>query len=200
MVVKTYKQKARSMDFKEIRENLEKILGEIGIFLDHRRSEEARKGLKRADELLGNLRAEFEKGNNVQERAINRLSEDIQHYRSRLEDLLKRQPYELMEESDLFRLGYKITNMTQNDRWNILVSLAVPKYGAEKVIDIILMLVKMRMATAETVKRNQNALSEWIFDVERLIDEYKEDLGARALALQKHIKNIEHEIKKLQNL
>lgn len=70
----------------------------------------------------------------------------------------------LNPESEIKKMGYS-TSLTREERWNILKNKAVPKLGKAKVIGHISFLVKMNKGRSVMF----NAVSEWEYDLERLI-------------------------------
>lgn len=70
----------------------------------------------------------------------------------------------LNPESEIKKMGYS-TSLTREERWNILKNKAVPKLGKAKVIGHIRFLIKMNKSRSVMF----NAVSEWEYDLERLI-------------------------------
>ncbi len=70
----------------------------------------------------------------------------------------------LNSESEIKKMGYS-TSLTREERWNILKNKAVPKLGKAKVIGHIRFLIKMNKSRSVMF----NAVSEWEYDLERLI-------------------------------
>lgn len=70
----------------------------------------------------------------------------------------------LNAESEIKKMGYS-TSLSRVERWNILKNKAVPKLGKAKVIGHIRFLIKMNKSRSIMF----NAVSEWEYDLERLI-------------------------------
>ena len=70
----------------------------------------------------------------------------------------------LNAESEIKKMGYS-TSLSRVERWNILKNKVVPKLGKAKVIGHIRFLIKMNKSRSIMF----NAVSEWEYDLERLI-------------------------------
>ena len=70
----------------------------------------------------------------------------------------------LNAESEIKKRGYS-TSLSRGERWNILKNKVVPKLGKAKVIGHIRFLIKMNKSRSIMF----NAVSEWEYDLERLI-------------------------------
>ncbi|UQD52223.1 hypothetical protein C0971_09470 [Bacillus methanolicus] len=77
----------------------------------------------------------------------------------------------LKELSDLKKLGYQITGLNRQKRWDILKK-AVPQLGLKKVAYTIAYNVKLRKGQKDGLKKYSYAISEWEHDLSRLKKEY----------------------------
>lgn len=77
----------------------------------------------------------------------------------------------LNEKSALRKMGYQITNMTRQKRWEILQH-AVPKLGLKKVAYIIASNVKLRKGQKNGLQKFSYSISEWEYDLDKLKSRY----------------------------
>lgn len=77
----------------------------------------------------------------------------------------------LKELSDLKKVGYQITGLNRQKRWDILRK-AVPQLGLKKVAYTIAYNVKLRKGQKDVLKKYSYAISEWEHDLSRLKKEY----------------------------
>lgn len=73
----------------------------------------------------------------------------------------------LNENSALKLMGYQITGVSRNTRWQILEK-AVPRLGLKKVASIIAYNIKLRKGQKNGQKKYYNAISEWEHDLLKL--------------------------------
>ncbi|MEV5114444.1 DUF951 domain-containing protein [Peribacillus frigoritolerans] len=76
------------------------------------------------------------------------------------------------DQSDLNKLGYKITGLNREQRWKVLVSSALPKLGLENVVNIISSHIRNRKQQVNGIKKFKYAIAEWAYDLERLKREF----------------------------
>ena len=65
------------------------------------------------------------------------------------------------EQSELNKLGYKITGLNREQRWAILVNKAIPQLGVQNVVNIITSLVKNRKRQENGSTIYKHAIAEW---------------------------------------
>lgn len=75
-------------------------------------------------------------------------------------------------QSELHKLGYKITGVSRQRRWRILEDEALPKLGLEKVANIIASNVKARESQKNGRQKFSYAISEWEHDLSELKKHY----------------------------
>ncbi|WP_223702722.1 hypothetical protein [Sutcliffiella deserti] len=75
---------------------------------------------------------------------------------------------ELRNNSDLKKIGYQITGLTRQKRWEILSKKAVPQLGLKKVVYTIAFLVRGRKSMKNGLIRNRNSITEWEHDLIKL--------------------------------
>jgi hypothetical protein len=78
------------------------------------------------------------------------------------------QPLELESMSELRRLGYEITGSTRRERWQVLMTAAVPLLGHVAVTQTIEGHIRLRAAQHRGESRYAHALSEWRYDLGEL--------------------------------
>lgn len=77
----------------------------------------------------------------------------------------------LNEESQLKKLGYQITGLTRNKRWQIL-EVAVKQLGLKKVAYTIAQNVKLRKGQKNGVNKFSYSIGEWEYDLNKLKQKY----------------------------
>jgi hypothetical protein len=80
--------------------------------------------------------------------------------------------FELNDQSILMQLGYKITGLTDDQRWNILVNSVLPVVPLQNIVKIISGLIYNRRSMVNGEVRNHNSISKWTNDLNRLKKEY----------------------------
>jgi hypothetical protein len=78
------------------------------------------------------------------------------------------EPIELDGESELHRLGYQITGMSREARWEVLLERAIPVLGVAVVRRTIQRHIALRRGQWEGESRYSHALGEWEYDLDRL--------------------------------
>jgi hypothetical protein len=68
-------------------------------------------------------------------------------------------------QSELFQLGYQISDLTREERWEVIESRAVPFLGAGEVARAIESLIRLRSGQSRDYS---NAIREWEFDLSRI--------------------------------
>ena len=79
-------------------------------------------------------------------------------------------PFE--DESNLHKLGYKITGLTRTQRWNILANKAIPQLGLDQTVKIITGLIETRKLQKDGETKFAHAIKEWNYDLSKLADYY----------------------------
>jgi hypothetical protein len=79
---------------------------------------------------------------------------------------------ELKNNSDLRKLGYQITGLTRQKRWEILSTVAVPQLGLKKVAYTIAFLIRGRKSMKNGLVRNRHSITEWEHDIAKLKNTY----------------------------
>jgi|GEM_PF-2887967 hypothetical protein len=75
------------------------------------------------------------------------------------------------EESNLHRLGYRITGVTRTQRWDILVRKVLPQLPLKEIVYTIANNVKIRKRQVGGMKKFAYAITEWEHDLKRLKQE-----------------------------
>ncbi|MEW4328497.1 hypothetical protein Q0N12_17755 [Rossellomorea marisflavi] len=75
---------------------------------------------------------------------------------------------ELNAKSALRKLGYQITGVSREKRWEILSTKAIPTLGTRKVVELITFLIRGRKLMKNGSAKNRYAISEWEYDLSRL--------------------------------
>ncbi|OMD42672.1 hypothetical protein [Paenibacillus odorifer] len=76
------------------------------------------------------------------------------------------------EETDLHRLGYRITGLNRNQRWDVLVRKAIPKITLKEIVYTIARNIRLRKSQAGGKTKFAYAIAEWEHDLKRLKQEY----------------------------
>jgi hypothetical protein len=76
------------------------------------------------------------------------------------------------EESNLRRLGYRITGLNRLQRWDILVRKVIPRLPLKEIVYTIANNVKLRKRQVGGKDKFAYAISEWEHDLKRLKQEY----------------------------
>ncbi len=76
------------------------------------------------------------------------------------------------EQSNLNKLGYKITGMNREQRWLILTKRAIPELGLKEVVMTIASHVRNRKRQVEGTEKFRYAIGEWEHDLMRLKKDY----------------------------
>ncbi|MBT2661657.1 hypothetical protein [Bacillus sp. ISL-45] len=76
------------------------------------------------------------------------------------------------DESDLHKLGYKITGLSRYKRWDILKNKAIPQLGLDRTVNIISGLIETRKLQEDGDIKFANAINEWNHDLSMLADYY----------------------------
>lgn len=79
------------------------------------------------------------------------------------------------EESQLHALGYNISDLNSEERWDILVNVAIPILGVTSVVKTIISLASLRCRKIESAKKYIYSLTEWYNDIENIFKEYKDN-------------------------
>ncbi|MDP9477111.1 MAG: hypothetical protein M3R38_15755 [Actinomycetota bacterium] len=76
--------------------------------------------------------------------------------------------YDFRPETELHVLGYRITGRTREQRWRVLVTVAVPRLGLKEVAETIAGHCKGRKRQRNGRERFSYAIAEWEHDLDRL--------------------------------
>ncbi|MCU6796835.1 hypothetical protein OB236_32390 [Paenibacillus sp. WQ 127069] len=76
------------------------------------------------------------------------------------------------DETQLHRLGYKITGLNRMKRWDILVRKVIPKMTLKEIVNTIANNVRLRKSQEGGHTKFAYAIAEWEHDLERLKQEY----------------------------
>jgi hypothetical protein len=82
------------------------------------------------------------------------------------------EPGNLEAQSPLFRLGYNVSELNEDGRWQVLSRTAVPLLGLRAVAEHIAFLVKLRKLQHNGAYRYRYAIGEWEKDLAKLRDAY----------------------------
>ena len=82
-------------------------------------------------------------------------------------------------ETQLFRLGYRITGRSRAKRWEILTTMAVPELGLQEVAETIARHCRARKRQRRGSVRYAHAIAEWEHDLDRLKREFYRGQRAR---------------------
>ncbi|ACB84387.1 GreA/GreB family elongation factor [Natranaerobius thermophilus] len=82
--------------------------------------------------------------------------------------------YEKMEETPLYKCGYKIwengRELSENERWDRLINNAIPKLGTKEVVGTIMSHIRSRSISGE--EKYKNAINKWKLDLSKLQNEF----------------------------
>lgn len=76
------------------------------------------------------------------------------------------------QETDLYRLGYRITGLNRYGRWDVLVRRAIPSMTLKEIVYTIARNVRLRKSQSGGRVKYAHAIAEWEHDLKRLKDEY----------------------------
>ncbi|SDO86877.1 hypothetical protein SAMN04487897_1257 [Paenibacillus sp. yr247] len=76
------------------------------------------------------------------------------------------------EETDLHRLGYRITGLNRIQRWDVLVRKVIPKMTLKEIVYTIARNVRLRKSQAGGKTKFAYAIAEWEHDLKSLKQEY----------------------------
>ncbi len=80
--------------------------------------------------------------------------------------------FNFKDHSELYQVGYRITGINREQRWDLLNNSAIPKLGLYKVVCIIASHLKNRKNQPNGHIKFKNAITEWEYDLGRLKKEY----------------------------
>lgn len=78
------------------------------------------------------------------------------------------------EQSELNKMGYRISGITRDERWEVL-RRAIPALGLKKVVNIISANVRLRKRQKNGEEKYQHAIAEWEYDLSQLKKKYYYD-------------------------
>ena len=76
------------------------------------------------------------------------------------------------EQSNLNKLGYRITGLNREQRWMILTKRAIPQLGLKEVVMTITSHVRNRKRQVDGTEKFRYAIGEWEHDLMRLKRDY----------------------------
>lgn len=76
------------------------------------------------------------------------------------------------DETELHRLGYRITGLNRSQRWDVLVRRAIPKITLKEIVNTIARNVRLRKSQIGGSTKFSHAIGEWEHDLKRLKQEY----------------------------
>ncbi len=85
---------------------------------------------------------------------------------------------EFKTETDLLKLGYRISGMSRTERWLVLSVVAVPRLGLEEVVRTISNHIRLRKTQVGGAEKYRHGIGEWEHDLARLKSTYYQSLGA----------------------
>lgn len=75
------------------------------------------------------------------------------------------------EQSELNKLGYRISSVSREDRWEVLRK-AIPILGLKKVVNIISANIRLRKRQKNGEDKYRHAITEWEYDLNQLKEKY----------------------------
>jgi hypothetical protein len=106
------------------------------------------------------------KNDETPKKSESRSGEKVESIRDEKENGQLREKYK--EQSDLRKLGYRITGLNRDQRWKLLVSTVLPKIGLKKTAIIISSHIRNRKLQANGEEKFAFAIKEWQHDLEKL--------------------------------
>ncbi len=70
-----------------------------------------------------------------------------------------------LQETRLHALGYQISNLNAEERWNILQYVAIPMLGAKEVVRTIMAVISSRIARPANADKFRHAIKGWNSDL-----------------------------------
>ena len=70
-----------------------------------------------------------------------------------------------LQETRLHALGYQISDLNSEDRWNIIKFVAIPMLGAKEVVRTIMAVISSRIARPANADKFRFAIKEWNRDL-----------------------------------
>jgi len=70
-----------------------------------------------------------------------------------------------LQETRLHALGYQISDLNSQERWNILKYVAIPMLGAKEVVRTIMAVISSRIARPANAGKFRHAIREWNRDL-----------------------------------
>ncbi len=86
-----------------------------------------------------------------------------------------------LEETRLHALGYQITGLNFEERWEILHYIAIPMLGAKEVIRTIMAVISSRLAKPANAEKFRFAFKEWNRDLNAIAEHHASDEDAASL-------------------
>ena len=86
-----------------------------------------------------------------------------------------------LQETRLHALGYHISDLNSEERWEILKYVAIPMLGAKEVVRTIAAVVSSRMARPANAQKFRHAFHEWNKDLNAIVEHCKSTEEGAAL-------------------
>lgn len=78
-----------------------------------------------------------------------------------------------LQETRLHALGYQISNLNSQERWEILKYVAIPMLGAKEVVRTIMAVISSRIASPANADKFRHAIKGWNTDLNAIADDAK---------------------------
>ncbi len=83
---------------------------------------------------------------------------------------------EFNAESELRKIGYRITGLNRDQRWRVLINYALPNLGLEQTVKTITSHIRNRTSQVNGATKFKYSITEWEYDLNRLKKQfYKND-------------------------
>ena len=95
-------------------------------------------------------------------------------------------------ETKLHKIGYQITGMHWDERWNVLINVAIPHFGSVAVIADIcdISYGRLNCKSESHILKSIYALTEWRRDLTMLVERYGEEIKQKAPEIGSYVLNI----------
>jgi len=74
-----------------------------------------------------------------------------------------------LQETRLHALGYQISDLNSDERWNILKFVAIPMLGAKEVVRTIMAVISSRIARPANADKFRHAIKAWNKDLNAIV-------------------------------
>lgn len=86
-----------------------------------------------------------------------------------------------LQETRLHALGYRISDLNSQERWDILKFVAIPMLGAKEVVRTITAVISSRIARPANAQKFRHAFKEWNHDLNAIADYFKDKEDGQAV-------------------